>query len=65
MTMGLILDWLSTLIGFKLNDPHEIPFAGPLMFGALLAFTLGFIINWSLDRSLADKSQAADRKPAD
>lgn len=63
--MGLILDWLSTLIGIKLNDPHDIPFAGPLMFGALLAFTLGFIINWSLDRSLADKGQGPNRKPAD
>jgi hypothetical protein len=55
--MGMILGWLSTLIGIKLNDPHEVPFAGPLMFGALLAFTLGFIINWSLDRSIARKGQ--------
>lgn len=57
--MGTILDWLSALLGFKLNDPHEIPFAGPLMFGALLAFTLGFIINWSLDRGLARKPTGA------
>ena len=63
--MGLILDWLSALVGFKLNDPHEIPFAGPLMFGALLAFTLGFIINWSLDRSLAQKRPGPGESPAD
>lgn len=60
--MGMILDWLSTLIGIKLNDPHEVPFAGPLMFGALLAFTLGFIINWSLDRSMAGKERDSERK---
>jgi hypothetical protein len=63
--MGLILDWLSALVGFKLNDPHEIPFAGPLMFGALLAFTLGFIVNWSLDRALAEEAQAAKKSAAD
>jgi hypothetical protein len=60
--MGMILDWLSTLIGIKLNDPHEVPFAGHLMFGALLAFTLGFIINWSLDRSMAGKERESEHK---
>jgi len=60
--MGLILDWLSALVGFKLNDPHEIPFAGPLMFGALLAFTMGFIINWSLDRTLVEKTRGSTSK---
>lgn len=60
--MGMILDWLSTLIGIKLNDPHEVPFAGPLMFGALLAFTLGFIINWSLDRSMTNKGRGSEQQ---
>lgn len=30
--------------------PHDVPFAAPLMAGALLAFTIGFIILKLMDR---------------
>jgi prepilin signal peptidase PulO-like enzyme (type II secretory pathway) len=35
---------------FSLPGPHDTPFAAPLMAGALLAFTLGFVILKLLDR---------------
>ena len=34
----------------SLPGPHDTPFAAPLMAGALLAFTLGFVILKLLDR---------------
>ncbi|MEY2700772.1 MAG: hypothetical protein RIQ52_1527 [Pseudomonadota bacterium] len=35
---------------FSLPGPHDVPFAAPLMAGAFIAFTVGFIILKLLDR---------------
>ena len=39
----------------SLPGPHDVPFAAPLMVGAFLAFTLGFIILKLLDRVIDKK----------
>lgn len=54
--MGFILDatgiavgWLSALVGIKLNDPHGVPFAGPLLTGAALVLIGSFVVNLVLE----------------
>lgn len=46
---------------FNLPGPHDVPFAAPLMTGALLAFTLGFVVLKLLDKFVIEKAQS-DKK---
>ena len=43
---------------FSLPGAHDVPFAAPLMAGALLAFTLGFVILKLLDRVIERKERS-------
>lgn len=46
---------------FNLPGPHDVPFAAPLMTGALLAFTMGFIVLKLLDKFVIAKDQNHDQ----
>lgn len=39
----LIFNFAYSILQLDLRDPHDIPFALPLVFCAFLGFTLGFI----------------------
>ncbi len=42
--IDLIFTIASNILGMNLRDPHEIPFALPLVFSAKLGFLMGFIL---------------------
>lgn len=42
--IDFIFDTLSAFFQMNMRDPHEVPFAMPLMMGAILGLTIGFII---------------------
>ena len=46
---------------FNLPGPHDVPFAAPLMTGAFLAFTMGFVILKLLDKFVIEKDHS-DKK---
>jgi len=41
----------------NLPGPHDVPFAAPLMAGALLAFTIGFVVLKLLDHFVIEKQE--------
>lgn len=42
--LDFIFNIASGILQMNLRDPHDIPFALPLVFSAVLGFILGFII---------------------
>ncbi|MGY6275010.1 hypothetical protein [Methylomonas sp. MgM2] len=42
--LDLIFQFASGILQMNLKDPHDIPFALPLVFAAVLGFVIGFII---------------------
>lgn len=42
--LDLIFKFASNILQMNLRDPHDIPFALPLVFAAVLGFVIGFII---------------------
>jgi hypothetical protein len=42
--LDLILSFASSILHMNLRDHHDIPFALPLVFAAVLGFVIGFII---------------------
>jgi uncharacterized protein with PQ loop repeat len=42
--LDLILSFASSILQMNLRDHHDIPFALPLVFAAVLGFVIGFII---------------------
>jgi hypothetical protein len=42
--LDLIFNTLSDFAGFNLRDPHEMPFAMPLMVACFLGGTIGFTL---------------------
>lgn len=42
--LDLIFGFASGVLQMNLRDPHDIPFALPLVFAAVLGFVLGFIL---------------------
>lgn len=42
--LDLIFNFASSVLQMNLRDPHDIPFALPLVFSAVLGFILGFIM---------------------
>lgn len=42
--IDLILKFASSILQMNLRDHHDIPFALPLVFAAVLGFVIGFII---------------------
>lgn len=42
--LDLIFKFASSILQMNLKDPHDIPFALPLVFAAVLGFVIGFII---------------------
>lgn len=42
--LDFIFNFASSVLHMNLKDPHDIPFALPLVFSALLGFILGFIM---------------------
>lgn len=42
--LDLIFGIASNILQMNIRDPHDIPFALPLVFSAVLGFILGFII---------------------
>ena len=42
--IDLIFNFASSILQMNLRNPHDIPFALPLVFCAVLGFTLGFIL---------------------
>ncbi len=42
--LDLIFSFASGILQMNLRDPHDIPFALPLVFAAVLGFVLGFIL---------------------
>ncbi|MEE9396289.1 MAG: hypothetical protein V3V31_04675 [Methylococcales bacterium] len=42
--MRWLTDIISSLVGVDIMNPHNIPFAAPLMVGALFGFALGAIV---------------------
>jgi uncharacterized membrane protein YfcA len=41
--IDLIFSFASSILHMNLKDPHDIPFALPLVFSAVLGFIIGFI----------------------
>ena len=41
----------------NLPGPHDVPFAAPLMAGALLAFIIGFVVLKLLDHFVIEKQE--------
>lgn len=42
--LDLIFKFASGVLQMNLRDPHDIPFALPLVFAAVLGFVIGFIL---------------------
>jgi hypothetical protein len=42
--LDLIFNFLSGVLQMNLRDPHDIPFALPLVFSAVLGFVIGFTL---------------------
>lgn len=42
--LDLMLKFASSILQLNLRDHHDIPFALPLVFAAVLGFVIGFII---------------------
>jgi uncharacterized protein with PQ loop repeat len=42
--LDLMLKFASSILQMNLRDHHDIPFALPLVFAAVLGFVIGFII---------------------
>jgi len=42
--LDLIFTFASSVLQMNLKDPHDIPFALPLVFAAVLGFVMGFIL---------------------
>lgn len=42
--LDLIFNFASGILHMNLRDPHDIPFALPLVFSAVLGFIMGFIM---------------------
>lgn len=42
--IDLIFNFASGILHMNLRDPHDIPFALPLVFSAVLGFVMGFIM---------------------
>jgi hypothetical protein len=42
--LDLMLKFASSILQMNLRDHHDIPFALPLVFAAVLGFIIGFII---------------------
>ena len=42
--IDLMLKFASSILQMNLRDHHDIPFALPLVFAAVLGFVIGFII---------------------
>jgi len=42
--LDLIFQFASGVLQMNLRDPHDIPFALPLVFAAVLGFVMGFIL---------------------
>ena len=42
--LDLIFNFASSVLHMNLKDPHDIPFALPLVFASVLGFVIGFII---------------------
>lgn len=42
--LDLIFNFASSVLQMNLRDPHDIPFALPLVFSAVLGFIIGFIM---------------------
>ncbi|MDD4913421.1 MAG: hypothetical protein PHW13_00110 [Methylococcales bacterium] len=42
--LDLIFSFAYGVLHMNLRDPHDIPFALPLVFSALLGFIMGFVI---------------------
>ena len=45
--MRWLTDIVSSLVGVDIMNPHNVPFAAPLMVGALMGFAIGaFVLRW-------------------
>lgn len=42
--LDLIFNFASSILHMNLRDPHDIPFALPLVFSAVLGFVIGFVL---------------------
>lgn len=42
--LDLIFNFASSVLQMNLRDPHDIPFALPLVFAAVSGFIIGFIL---------------------
>lgn len=42
--LDLIFKFASNILQMNLKDPHDIPFALPLVFAAVLGFVIGFVL---------------------
>jgi hypothetical protein len=66
--IDMITGFFSTILGMNLKDPHDIPFALPLMLAAGIAFVNGFVVLHWIDKERkqeslqisADKTQNSD-----
>jgi hypothetical protein len=52
--LNFFLDIFSAVLNMNMHDPHEIPFALPLMMACFVGGTLGFIIV----RSIGNENKA-------
>lgn len=56
--LDLIFNFLSGVLQMNLRDPHDIPFALPLVFSAVLGFVIGFtFLHFLGNENKAGKSQ--------
>ncbi len=64
--MEFIFETITAITGVNIADPHQIPFAGPLVFAALLAVMLGSAMAFWFDKDreaerLAKKAEKEQR----
>ncbi len=56
----LIFGFASSILQMNLQDPHDIPFALPLVFAAVLGFIMGFIILTLIGNEKREQPQTSD-----
>ncbi len=58
--LDLIFSFASGILQMNLRDPHDIPFALPLVFAATLGFVLGFILLKFIGNEQKDSQEQQD-----
>ncbi|MGR8933387.1 MAG: hypothetical protein ACU837_03250 [Gammaproteobacteria bacterium] len=62
--IDLITGFLSFVLQINLKDPHETPFAMPLMIAAGIAFVNGFILLYWVEKDRKEQLRNAVAEPA-